>query len=582
MKKIVGLILVTYLLNSCNLFRSSDKIELIPFLQKDKYGYFDLEGKIIINPQFENATAFREGLALVSISAENNTKWGFINKDGKFVINAIYKSATVFQEGLAWVVTDNSAPSVIDKKGEIKFTLKDANEVKLYSDGLAAYSVVDTINNSRWGFVDKSGNTTITPQFEDVDYFSDDKCAVKNKEGKWGYIDDSGKIIINYQFNKAFKFKNGKAIVSLDNKYGVIDTDGKYIINPQYTDAVDDGDMLLVSQENKVGWCDNEGKFIINPQFDQASPFGDSDIASVESGGKYGFIDKTGKIMINPQFDFASAFSGDIAIVRLGDKFGLIDEEGKYKVNPQFDHIEEDLFSLLYDKGSTRESIYTDYLDVSSIVNSINFDNPENININDNFQTIFGKLHKSIDNITPYSSQQIIFESKKINKDARYSFYINGGVAKEMSSDTYEFYITKESPNAFIYVINLTGRAYGKSNSIQKAFEEKLNGLKLIKKGVYRGRFAGVYSSKNEAQIVLINDNDSQIIVQIIKKSYDISEFLNSIIEGNSSEFTESENNNEYQYQEDQIIVDSAAVAAPAAAPAAEYYEYDSALPVAK
>jgi hypothetical protein len=61
MKKSALLILVMMLsLVSCNFFKSSNNLELIPFLQKDKYGYFDLEGKIAINPQFDYAQTFSD------------------------------------------------------------------------------------------------------------------------------------------------------------------------------------------------------------------------------------------------------------------------------------------------------------------------------------------------------------------------------------------------------------------------------------------------------------------------------------------------------------------------------------------
>jgi hypothetical protein len=65
MKKITVLLVVLQLFASCSLFKSSNDLELIPFEQKGKYGYFDLEGKIVINPQFAFATAFREDLELV-------------------------------------------------------------------------------------------------------------------------------------------------------------------------------------------------------------------------------------------------------------------------------------------------------------------------------------------------------------------------------------------------------------------------------------------------------------------------------------------------------------------------------------
>ena len=104
-------------------------------------------------------------MALVETSGDE-PKFGFITEDGKYAVNAQYKEATVFSDGLAWVVSENAAPAAIDKKGELKFTLQDAQEVRLFKDGLAAFSMVNEEGDEKWGFVDKTGKVVINPQFE--------------------------------------------------------------------------------------------------------------------------------------------------------------------------------------------------------------------------------------------------------------------------------------------------------------------------------------------------------------------------------------------------------------------------------
>lgn len=556
MKKIV-LLIVPLLVASCSFFKSSKDIELIPYTQKEKYGYFDLNGKIIINPQFAYATAFREDIALVQTTGDKGL-WGYIDKEGKFIINATYKNATVFQEGVAWVVSENGAPTAIDRKGEIKFTLKEAEQVRLFSEDLAAYSKEDS-TSTLWGFVDKSGQQIINPQFDEVGDFHDGKCAVKNKEGKWGYIDKSGKIVINHQFNSAAAFKDGKAVVTLDDQAGVIDNDGKYIINPQFENAYSDGDKYLINQDNKYGWCDDEGKFIINPQFDDANFFGDNKLASVKSADKWGFIDKEGKIMINPQFDEAYQFIRDVALVKSGDKYGLIDKEGKYKVNPQFETIGQDLFAYLYDY-STKGSINSDYLDIASILKVINVNKPENLNFEDDFQTIVNKTGKSSSDFSAYTNTHTIFENKKINKEASYSFGVMGKL-KDYNSYTYEYEVTKENPQGFLYVIALTGKAYGKAEAVEKAFEKKLNGYILMKKGYANEAYTCVYKS-NKNIVVISNNGSSSPIFYILKRDFDISDFLNKIVE-KSGDSNSTDNVEDY---DSEAYVDSAAMVVDSAA----------------
>lgn len=526
MKKISLLFIAIMTITSCSMFNSDKEIQLIPYIQNGKYGFFDLEGKIVINPQFEYASVFRENLALVKITGENG-KWGFIDKSGKFVINANYNDATVFQNGLAWVVSENSAPTAIEKNGEIKFVLKQANRVHLFSDDLAAFSVKDTVNNENWGFVDKSGVQIINPQFKEVGDFSGNMCAVKNKEGKWGFIDKSGKISINYQFDNVEKFINGKAIVYLDNKAGVIDNEGKYIINPQFSEAIADEKLILISQDRKFGWCDEDGKFVINPQFESAQPFNGGDLACIQSGDKYGFIDIDAKIVINPQFDYATSFFSKVSLVKLGSKFGLIDEDGKYKVNPMFDGISMDFFEYLYNKNSVKSSIETDFIDVDAIIKVINVENPENLSFNDGFNTIVSKLNKTQDDFSAYTSTHLVFNSKKINSNASYSFLFTGNV-KAMSDDTYQFYITNEKPETFVYTINLFGNAYGKAESIQKAVENKLKGYNLVKKGYIQGRYASIYKGPNSF-FVSWNLSSSTPVFYICNPNFDISKFLEQI-----------------------------------------------------
>ena len=56
-------------------------------------------GTIVINPQFDDASSFSDGLALVRIGGGS----GFIDKTGSFVINPQFDAARSFSEGLASV-----------------------------------------------------------------------------------------------------------------------------------------------------------------------------------------------------------------------------------------------------------------------------------------------------------------------------------------------------------------------------------------------------------------------------------------------------------------------------------------------
>jgi len=62
-----------------------------------RYGFIDREGNQVIEPRFEFADSFSEGLALVKVEG----KYGFIDESGEFVIEPVYSNALSFSEGLA-------------------------------------------------------------------------------------------------------------------------------------------------------------------------------------------------------------------------------------------------------------------------------------------------------------------------------------------------------------------------------------------------------------------------------------------------------------------------------------------------
>ena len=59
------------------------------------------------------------------------------------------------------------------------------------------------------------------------------------KSGKWGYIDKTGKTVISPKYANAGSFSEGLAAVSAAGKYGYIDKAGKETVAPAYEQALD-------------------------------------------------------------------------------------------------------------------------------------------------------------------------------------------------------------------------------------------------------------------------------------------------------------------------------------------------------
>ena len=457
----MGAAVSALVLTSCG--GGSDKIEvvsLIPVKSGKEYQYINTDGKIEINPQFSEATILRDGLALVKTSSEE-PKWGFIDNKGAFVINAQYSNATVFNEGIAWVIQENSAPTAINTKGEILFTLQEAEQVKVFRNGLAAFSVLNDEGEEKWGFVNKDGSVAINPQFKAASNFREDLCGVSNDENKWGFINKDGTYVVNPQFDAVNEFKGGKCVVTLDQKAGAIDKSGTYTINPQFKSMQIDGDLFLINQDGKYGWCDKDGKMVINPQFDKAFPFLQNKITAVKSGKSFGYIGKDGKIAINPQYDDAYPYNGDLALISSSNKYGFIDKDGKWIINPQYDAVSNDYKTYKQTGKSDYETVTTDYFNVNAIVEALDFEKLEGVNLDMEWYEVAAVYEGSISR-NQYTSKHTLKDYQKINNDANYSFRADGAT---------RYY---DGPISYTYQLSLTGRGSGKEEVVLKKIVEKL------------------------------------------------------------------------------------------------------------
>jgi hypothetical protein len=263
-------------------------------------------GTIAINPQFNCAEQFKDGLAAVRIDSDGIGRWGYINKNGDTVIKAKYNRCGSFSEGLAYVEVDE-----------------------------------------KYGFIDKNGLMVIKPQYDYAYSFSEGLSAVYIDE-KYGYINRNGKTVINFQYATARSFKEGLSLVGISRegkiKYGYIDAYGKVIINPQFDYAEDFQEGLApvkvgTGDSGKWGYIDKSGELKIKAQFDYAFQFYEG-LAAVRINGYLGFIDKRGNFTITPKFSDIGHFSEGLANVHEGDyrtgKSGYIDKNGNYAISCRF------------------------------------------------------------------------------------------------------------------------------------------------------------------------------------------------------------------------------------------------------
>ncbi len=345
-------VLIFFIFNIALLNHAQTYVYKFRPLKGKMWGYADITGKTIIEPQFPHCYDFSEnGIAVIYyikweyadfirlngqfikpelidftpnsvmgravqgykcglIAIQDKNKWGYLNSQGKIAIPLKYKEATLFNENHAIARLDKNF-FVLDTLGnETPVNVKDIKLCRNFSEGLAPFLVKD----DKFGFIDFKGNIIIEANFLGVGYFNAGKAWARDLNGKIGFIDKTGKWIIEPQFDIALDFdkESGMAQVSKEGNWSYVDTTGK-IINFHITEKLvsfSEG-MARGVQYGKTGFFDNKGTWVVKPGFEGARDFKNG-YAAVKLDGKWGFIDKKGNWVIEPSFSGL----GDVIVVK--------------------------------------------------------------------------------------------------------------------------------------------------------------------------------------------------------------------------------------------------------------------------
>ena len=181
--------------------------------------------------------------------------------------------------------------------------------------------------------------------------------------GKWGYINRSGEVVIKPQFDSAEAFADGLALVrypprkkplkpgekkaELVDGMGFIDQTGKVVIeldNPLhlYGESFREGLAQYWTYEPDKGtvngYIDTSGKIQIKARFAVAYSFADGLAAvCIDIDRKCGFIDKTGEFAIEPKYAMTRQFSEGMGLAGFErNRIGFVNKSGEMVIEPQF------------------------------------------------------------------------------------------------------------------------------------------------------------------------------------------------------------------------------------------------------
>jgi len=287
---------------------------------------------------WDNVYDFNEDLARVIITTNYNKpdcivldydnnklhrEFGYISKSGEIIIKAQYNYASDFKNGYAVVSYTKSNETnfvIIDKKNKrydiLPLYVKENNNednvhVGFFSDGLLAVKLA----NQKWGFIDIKGNIVIKPQYDCLD-FEDSAFGVRKEisipyfyKGN-AFVKKSDKIFIINKQNEVLKEIDAAYLSKFSD-----DVAFTYNTEKQVTGAIDiDGNILFDNKENRTFGNFSDGLCWFSGEENEVDSEG-----VIKDGSKVlnkGYINKTGEIVLEvPQYESLGNFINGIAPV---------------------------------------------------------------------------------------------------------------------------------------------------------------------------------------------------------------------------------------------------------------------------
>lgn len=260
----------------------------LPYTFKERYGFMNSHGEVMIPAVYELSGFFIEGLALVV----KDDKYGFINKNGKLQIPFLYESVTDFNNGR---------------------------------------SIVEL--NGKFGMIDRNGYYVFECIYDDLGMFSEG-LVFASLNGKYGYYDLRSKLRIPHQFDEAFDFKNGQAKVEINDLQAYVGIYGTYEVPPVYEEINTFYDTLYIYRENDLlGFINRVCKIVVEAKYHEIGELKDG-IAVASIGDSLVYIDSLGREVISidlqvfPNYLSLGEFKNGSAIAVKDGKYGRIDRNG--------------------------------------------------------------------------------------------------------------------------------------------------------------------------------------------------------------------------------------------------------------
>ncbi|WP_442597990.1 WG repeat-containing protein [Neobacillus sp. D3-1R] len=216
-------------------------------VQNDKgFKIMNARGKELTNKSYSFIANFKNNRAMFAGTNEEGAYlYGYLNRQGKEVIPLQYEYATDFNEGKAVVKLSDGTFQLINQNGKIIQSFPYAL-VGEFSEGLMSFQEK---SDSKFGYINEEGKVMIEPSYTGAQPFQSRRAVVNMGEDfrfQYGLINRLGSFVIEPKYNNILMLGEERIAVgkAIDEKrpfigsiYAIADINGNFLTEFKFTDV---------------------------------------------------------------------------------------------------------------------------------------------------------------------------------------------------------------------------------------------------------------------------------------------------------------------------------------------------------
>lgn len=282
--------------------------------QNGLWGFIDYNAEIIIKPQYQDYSPFKNGLACVL----KDDKWGFIDKnnntaiDFKYDLPALkcfrgdfgYSAFCKYNEKLIAPVAKGNKYGIIDLEENLLIPFE-------YDYILEIEKYICAIKDGKYGLIDINNNIILPFEYDDISLDCDNlPYYYVEKNGLYGLYDfKKNCFVVHAEYKRLSAYKNAIIAKKQNGKDVLLDRKNFKEITSEYN-AIKyaDEDMFAVEPNKKKGtaFMTDKGELITEAKYEHLGSYFKKGICAVEYNDYrkgYDVINKKGEVLYHtPRF----------------------------------------------------------------------------------------------------------------------------------------------------------------------------------------------------------------------------------------------------------------------------------------